>query len=112
MSRFGGCNTSTKNRLFHQYCRSMYGSQLWFLNGQGFTHMCTEWRKAHRRVLSTPYRTHNDILPLIAENVPIECFLDCKFLNFYRAIATSKNEMVKYVANINTYDLNSTIGKI
>ena len=111
MSRFGDCNTSTKNKLFHQYCRSMYGSQLWLLKGQGFTHMCTEWRKAHRRVLSTHYRTHNDMIPLIAENVPIECFLDCKFLNFYRSIATSKNNIVKYIANINTYDLNSIIGK-
>ena len=51
------------------------------------------------------------MIPLIAENVPIKCFLDCKFLNFYRSIATSKNNIVKYIANINTYDLNSIIGK-
>ena len=29
IARFGSCNTSTENRLFHQYCRAMYGSQLW-----------------------------------------------------------------------------------
>ena len=28
MARFGTCNISIKSRLFHQYCRSMYGSQL------------------------------------------------------------------------------------
>ena len=111
MSRFGGCNTSTKNRLFHQYCRSMYGSQLWLLTSQSTANMCTQWRKAHRRILSAPYRTHCDIIPLIAENVPIECFLDCKFITFYKSIASSKNKVVRYVANINTYDPNSTLGK-
>ena len=26
LSRFGTCNVETKNKLFHQYCQSMYGS--------------------------------------------------------------------------------------
>ena len=112
ISRFRSCNTSTKNRLFHQYCRAMYGSQLWLLTSQGTANMCTQWRKAHRQVLSAPYRTHCDIIPLIAGNVPIECFLDCKFLSFYKSIASSENKTIRYVTNINTYDLNSTLGKI
>ena len=111
MSRFRSCNTSTKNRLFHQYCRAMYGSQLWLLTSQGTANMCTQWRKAHRQVLSAPYRTHCDIIPLIAGNVPIECFLDCKFLSFYKSIASSENKTVRYVTNINTYDPKSTLGK-
>ena len=111
ISKFGDCNVSTKNRLFHQYCRSMYGSQIWQLTSEGTKNMCTQWRKAHRRVLTTPYRTHCDIIPLVADNVPIECFLDCKFLSFYKSIIKSKNKMVKYIADINTYDYNSTLGK-
>ena len=111
IARFRSCNTSTKNRLFHQYCRAMYGSQLWLLTSQGTANMCTQWRKAHRQVLSVPYRTHCDIIPLIAENVPIECFLDCKFLSFYKSIASSENKTVRYVTNINTYDPKSTLGK-
>ena len=31
ISKFEGCNTTTKSKLFHQYCSSMYGSQLWDL---------------------------------------------------------------------------------
>ena len=31
MSKFGNCNGITKNKLFHQYCSAMYGSQLWDL---------------------------------------------------------------------------------
>ena len=32
MSRFDSCNTTTKNKLYHQYCSSMYGSHLWKLS--------------------------------------------------------------------------------
>ena len=28
MSRLGHCNVTNKNKLLHQYCSSMYGSQL------------------------------------------------------------------------------------
>ena len=97
--------------FFHQYCRAMYGSQLWLLTSQSISNMCTQWRKAHRQVLSTPYRTHCDIIPLIAGNVPIECFLDCKFLSFYKSIASSENKTVRYVTNINSYDPKSMLGK-
>ena len=73
--------------------------------------MCTQWHKARTQVLSAPHRTHFDIIPLIAGNVPIECFLDCKFLSFYNSIASSENKAVRYVTNINTYDPKSTLGK-
>ena len=29
ISRFDSCYSTAKNKLFHQYCSSMYGSQLW-----------------------------------------------------------------------------------
>ena len=48
MSRFSGCSTISKNKLLHQYCRTMYGSQLWLLPSQSVANMCTQWRKAHR----------------------------------------------------------------
>ena len=58
MARFGTCNTSTKNRLFHQYCQSMYGSQLWLLTSQNVNKMYTKWRIYHRHVcLSRPQHT-------------------------------------------------------
>merc|ERR1711942_323625 len=34
MSKFEGCNTTVKNKLYHQYCSTMYGSQLWDLTNQ------------------------------------------------------------------------------
>ena len=111
LSRFGTCNTETKNRLFHQYCQSMYGSQLWLLTSSSVEKMCTQWRKAHRRILSVPSMTHCELLPLIASNVSIETRLDCKYLSFYKAIATSKNSIVNYVARSKLHDYSSTMGK-
>ena len=111
LSRFSSCNTETKDRLFHQYCQSMYGSQLWLLTSSSVNKLYTQWRKAHRRILSVPYRTHCELLPLIAENMSIETRLDCKYLSFYKAIATSKNSIVNYVARSKLHDFSSTMGK-
>ena len=97
MSRFSGCSTISKNKLLHQYCCTMYDSQL--------------WRKAHRQALSLSYRTHCDLIPLIAENVPFEIFLDCKFLAFYKSAATSNNSIVKYIATTRLFSYESTMGR-
>ena len=111
LARFGSCNTTTKNKLFHQYCQSMYGSQLWSMTSSSVNKLCTQWRKNHRRVLSVPSTTHCDMLPLIADNLPIETRLDSKYLAFYKSIATSDNKLVNYIARsrLNTYS--STMGK-
>ena len=108
--RFGTCNTETKNRLFHQYCQSMYGSQLWLLTSSSVNNLYTKWRKAHRRILSVPPMTHCELLPLIADNMSIETRLDCKYLSFYKAIATCKNNVVNYVARSKLHDSSSTMG--
>ena len=73
--------------------------------------MCTQWRKAHRRILSVPSMTHCKLLPLIANNVSMETRLDCKYLAFYKAIATSRNSIVNYVARSKLHDHSSTMGK-
>ena len=110
LSRFGTCNVETKNKLFHQYCQSMYGSQLWKLTSPSVNKLYTQWRKAHRRILSVHHMTHCELLPLIADNMPIETRLDCKYIAFYKTIATSKNSTVNYVARSKLYDSSSTMG--
>ena len=42
MSRFSGCNMTTKNKLLHQYCRSMHGSQLLIFSSQSVSDMCKQ----------------------------------------------------------------------
>ena len=97
MSRFDSCNTTTKNKLFHQYCASMYGSQLWDLSKSD--KMFSKWRKYHRIVLGLVNTTHCDLIPLVADNLPLDCMLDLKFLSFFRTIMFSENRAVKYVAH-------------
>ena len=98
MSRFRGCNSTTRNKLFHQYCSSMYGSQLWLLDSNGVDKILSKWRKYHRVVLEVPCMTHSDMLPLISDRMPLECTLDLKYISFYKSIAASKNVILKYMA--------------
>ena len=111
ISKFESCNTTAKNKLFHQYCCSMYGSQLWNMTSLKVRMLYTQWRKAHRQVLSVPYMTHCDLLPLIADNMPLESILDCKYISFYKSIATSANKIVSYTAKSKLFDHTSTLGK-
>ena len=111
ISKFGTCNTTTKNKLFHQYCSSMYGSQLWDMESQESKNMHKKWRKAHRLVLDLHYKTHNDLLPLIVDNIPIECILDCKYISFYKAVSSSENKIVNYMARTRKYISTSTFGR-
>ncbi|CAL4102696.1 unnamed protein product [Meganyctiphanes norvegica] len=57
ISKFDSCNTTAENKLFHQYCCYMYGSQLWNMTFLKVRVLYTQWRKAHRQVLSVPYMT-------------------------------------------------------
>ena len=98
ISKFEGCNTTVKNKLYHQYCSPMYGSQIWDLTNQKVEDMCTQWRKKHRCVLSVPNMTHCDLLPLIADNMPMGLILDCKYIGFYKSIAISDNELLRYTS--------------
>ena len=111
MSRFGSCNSTTKNKLLHQYCTALYGSQLWDLESPHVRTLCTKWRIAHRKALSLPYNTHCDLLPLIAENKPLDCILDCRYMAFYKTISKSDNSIVKHIAQSRLFENTSTMGK-
>ena len=111
ISKFESCYNSTKNKLFHQYCSSMYGSQLWDKTSSAIETMYTQWRKAHRQVLSLPYKTHCDLLPLIADNMPLEYILDCRYIAFYKSIISSNNKIISFTANYKTFECTSTMGK-
>ena len=111
MSRFRDCFPTTRNKLFHQYCSSMYGSQLWLMNSNNVEKVLSRWRKYHRMVLGVSNTTHCDLLPLISENMPLECSLELKFIAFYKSIATSENKILSYMAENMLQSLNSTMRK-
>ena len=111
MTRYKDCYPTTRNKLFHQYCSSMYGSQLWLLNSNSVEKVLSRWRKFHRVVLGVPNTTHCDLLPLIADRMSMKCSLELKFISFYKSIATSDNEIVGYIAKNMLQSLNSTMRK-
>ncbi|CAL4172800.1 unnamed protein product, partial [Meganyctiphanes norvegica] len=89
----------------------MYGSQLWNITSLKVRMVYTQWRKADRQVLSVSYMTNCDLLPLIAYNMPLESILDCKYISFYKFIATSANKFVSYTAKSKIFDYTSTLSK-
>ena len=60
----------------------------------------SKWRKYHRIVLGLVNTTPCDLIPLISDNMPLDCILDLKFLSFYRSIMSSENKAVKHVAHL------------
>ena len=61
--------------------------------------------------MGVPNTTHCDLLPLIADSMPLECSLELKFISFYKSIATSENEIINYMAKSMLHSYNSTMRK-
>ena len=53
-------------------------------------------------------RTHTGDLPLIANNIHIECILECKYMYFYESISIFENKFVNYMAKTIIYISTST----
>jgi len=43
-----------KTKLLKAYCTSFYGSELWDLENENISALCTAWRQALRRVWKLP----------------------------------------------------------
>ena len=110
LANFNTCRISVKNKLFHQYCCSYYGSQLWPLWNSNFENICIKWRKAIRKIWELPYRTHCAMLPIIADAFPIEISLECKFVKFVKSTIESQNRSVAFMANLMKSNCNSIFG--
>ena len=111
ISRFDSVYVTTKNKFFQQYCGSMYGSQLWDMTNPKIDVMYTQRWKAYRQVLEVPYMTHCDLLPLINDNMPLDCLLDWKYISFLKSILNSENNVVNFTAKYKLFDQTSTLGK-
>ena len=61
---------NVKLKLFNSYCSSMYGCELWSLSNKSIDEFALSCRRAVRRVLCLPPRTHSHLLPLLNEFPP------------------------------------------
>ena len=55
--------------------------------------------------------THCDLLPLIADNMPLEYILDSRYFAFFKSIVNSENEIISYLAGSKIFDCSSTLGR-
>ena len=75
--------SETKYSLFKVFCMSLYGSVLWNFSSKHVEMFYTTWHKCIRRLLGLPCRTHNNLLHLICNDIPVDGQLHLRFLNFF-----------------------------
>ena len=75
--------SETKYFLFKVFCMSLYGSVLWNFLSKHVEMFYTTWRKCIRSLLGLPYRTHNNLLHLTCNDIPVDGQLHLRFLKFF-----------------------------
>ena len=68
-----------KQSLMFSFCTNFYGSEF---NNPSVQDFCIAWRKGLRRVWGLPYTTHRDLLPVLANTIPILDQLHRRTANF------------------------------
>ena len=89
-----------KYRLFKTICMSVYGSQLWEYSSRVCEQFFVAWRKAIRRLCNISPRTHNHLLPLIVNDLPIDTQLHKRFINFFVKALHSDNRCTQLCAEL------------
>ena len=68
-ANFGCLQTSVLVCLFKNYWCTFYGSQMWQINSQSISSVCTSWNKGVRRILNLPHDAHTWLFdPLLKQN--------------------------------------------
>ena len=107
LSDFSSLHSIVKNKLFQQYCSTMYGSQLWPLWNNNMERICIQWRNALRRIWRLPRNSHTDIVHLVSDKEPLHISLAMRFIKFYRSLLTS----ICLVTNKLLYEHKSILSK-
>ena len=77
MADFSYTHSSTLSVLYNSYCMNVYGSQLWCFNDhKSINRFYVAWRKTIRRTWHIDKRTHNSLLNIINNCLPIDLLLE------------------------------------
>ena len=109
ISNFSFCSNSVKYFLFKSLCMSVYTSQLWDFESRSVEQFFVAWRKAIRRLLRLPSRTHNCLLHLIVNDMPVECQLHRRFVKFFFKCTYSSNACTRVCTHLATLNSNSNV---
>ena len=69
----------------------LYGCVLWDHSSQCMEKLYVTWRKCVRKILNVPYNTHSVLLPIICNDLNIDCQLYKRVLKFFASLAKSDN---------------------
>ena len=98
ISDFKGVNSVLKHNVLKTYCYSFYGSQLWDLQNKVIETLCVSWRRACKKAMCLPQRTHTRLLSLVCDNVPLLLILYKRFIKFYKSCHSSNNAIVSFIS--------------
>ena len=94
---FGKLDPVVKSKLFKAYCSSMYGCEIWFLEHELIKQYCIAWRKGQRRVWSLPNNTHNDLLPIICNSLPVFDEICRRAILFIYKCMSHESELIRFI---------------
>ena len=85
-------------RLLINYCRSMYGCELWNLKNPAIDKLCKVWRAGLWRNWNLPYNCHTALLQMLNDILPLYDLICKRSLSFASKCLTSESNLVRYVA--------------
>lgn len=100
IGNFGFCRIDTKWQLFLSYCTSFYGICLCNLQDTSIEKFYTTWRKAIRKLFGLPDHTHCNLLPSIAECMPIQVQLINRMTRFISSCLSDNNRTVQLLSQL------------
>jgi hypothetical protein len=109
---FRNLDLAVKLKLFKSFCSSIYGCELWALEGCFINDFCTAWRKALRRMMDLPYNSHSFLLPFLSDTLPIIDEIYKRSARFIVSCLFAKSATVRSIAwyGINEAKYHSIIG--
>ena len=111
LHNFMHCSYFVKYKLFKSYCTSFYGCPLWDVTCKQISRFYISWRKSVRKLFDLPYRTHCNLLPIIADCQPIEGQILCRTAKFIYGALSSQNTYLNLLMNIVTRGSRSAVSK-
>ncbi len=111
-TEFAFAHPICKAKLLQIYGTSFYGSNLWDFYTKEFSSVCKTWNVAIRRIFNLPLQTHCRIVYKLCPFKHVEHSLKCRFIKFMSCNLQSRNDIIRYIANMCFNDKSSQSGRM
>ena len=109
MSHFHYVHPDNLYSLLKTYGMPLYSSQLWDYSSTHVDKLYVAWRKAIRKILKLPYRTHSALLPYIVDDMSPDLQLYQRLLTFIKNISRSQNYITDICYKLAVYGSGSPV---